>query len=36
MKAVLPQMRLQKSGLIINITSIAAYMGLPFRSVYSS
>ncbi|WP_396164896.1 SDR family oxidoreductase [Flavobacterium sp.] len=36
MKAVLPQMRLQKSGLIINITSIAGYMGLPFRSVYSS
>lgn len=36
MKAVLPQMRLQKSGLIINITSIAGYMGLPFRSVYSA
>lgn len=36
MKAVLPQMRLQKSGLIINVTSIAGYMGLPFRSVYSS
>jgi NAD(P)-dependent dehydrogenase (short-subunit alcohol dehydrogenase family) len=36
MKAVLPQMRHQKSGLIINITSIAGYMGLPFRSVYSS
>lgn len=36
MKAVLPQMRLQKSGLIINITSIASYMGLPFRGVYSS
>lgn len=36
MKAVLPQMRLQKTGLIINITSIAGYMGLPFRSVYSS
>ena len=35
MKAVLPQMRLQKSGLIINITSIAGYMGLPYRSVYS-
>jgi NAD(P)-dependent dehydrogenase (short-subunit alcohol dehydrogenase family) len=36
MKAVLPQMRIQKSGLIINITSIAGYMGLPFRSIYSS
>jgi short-subunit dehydrogenase len=36
MKAVLPQMRKQKSGLIINITSIAGYMGLPYRSVYSA
>lgn len=36
MKKVLPQMRTQKSGLIINITSIAGYMGLPYRSVYSS
>lgn len=36
MKAVLPQMRTQKSGLIINITSIAGYMGLPYRSVYSA
>lgn len=36
MKAVLPQMRLQKSGLIINITSIAGYMGLPYRSIYSA
>ena len=36
MKVVLPQMRTQKSGLIINITSIAGYMGLPFRSVYSA
>jgi len=36
MKAALPQMRKQKSGLIINITSIAAYMGLPYRSVYSA
>ena len=36
MKAVLPTMRQQKSGLIINITSIAGYMGLPFRSVYSA
>lgn len=36
MKAVLPQMRAQKSGLIINITSIAGYIGLPYRSVYSA
>jgi NAD(P)-dependent dehydrogenase (short-subunit alcohol dehydrogenase family) len=35
-KAVLPQMRKQQSGLIINITSIAGYMGLPYRSVYSA
>jgi short-subunit dehydrogenase len=36
MKTVLPQMRSQKSGLIINITSIAGYMGLPYRSIYSA
>lgn len=36
MKTVLPQMRIQNKGLIINITSIAGYMGLPYRSVYSS
>jgi len=36
MKAALPHMRSQKSGLIINITSIAGYMGLPYRSVYSA
>jgi len=36
MKAVLPQMRKQGSGLIINTTSIAGYMGLPFRGVYSA
>lgn len=36
MQSVLPYMRNQKSGLIINITSIAGYMGLPFRSVYSA
>ena len=36
MKSVLPQMRKQKSGLIINITSIAGYMGLPFRGMYSA
>lgn len=35
-KAVLPQMRMQNSGLIINITSIAGFMGLPYRGVYSA
>jgi len=36
MKAVLPFMRSQKSGLIINVTSIAGYMGLPYRGIYSA
>ena len=36
MKAVLPQMRHQKSGIIMNVTSIAGYMGLPFRGLYSA
>ncbi len=36
MKAVLPQLRKQGSGLIVNTTSIAGYMGLPFRGVYSA
>jgi NAD(P)-dependent dehydrogenase (short-subunit alcohol dehydrogenase family) len=36
MNAVLPLMRRQESGLIINITSIAGYMGLPFRGYYSA
>lgn len=35
-KAVLPQMRKQQSGLIINVTSIAGYMGLPYRGIYSA
>ncbi len=34
--AVLPYMRKQQSGLIINITSIAGYMGLPYRGIYSA
>jgi len=34
--AVLPQMRKQGSGLIINITSIAGFMGLPYRGIYSA
>ena len=36
MKSVLPQMRQQNRGLIINVTSIAGYMGLPFRGIYSA
>jgi NAD(P)-dependent dehydrogenase (short-subunit alcohol dehydrogenase family) len=35
-KTVLPQMRKQGGGTIINITSIAGYMGLPFRGIYSA
>ena len=35
-KAVLPHMRNEQSGLIINITSIAGYMGLPYRGIYSA
>lgn len=33
---VLPFMRKANKGLIINITSIAGYMGLPFRGHYSA
>ncbi len=36
MKAVIPHMRKQRLGLIINVTSIAGYMGLPFRGIYSA
>ena len=35
-KAVLPYMRNQNSGLIINVSSIAGYMGLPYRGIYSA
>jgi len=35
-KMVLPHMRKNNSGLIINITSIAGYIGTPFRSIYSA
>ena len=34
--AVLPFMRKQKAGRILNITSIAGYMGLPYRGIYSA
>jgi len=33
-KAVLPQMRVQKSGLIILVSSIGGLIGLPFQGVY--
>ncbi|SDH00978.1 SDR family oxidoreductase [Psychroflexus sediminis] len=33
---VLPHMRARQSGFIINITSIAGHMGLPFRGFYSA
>ena len=33
-KQVLPLMRKNGGGLVINITSIAAYIGLPFRGIY--
>jgi short-subunit dehydrogenase len=36
MKAVIPAMRKQASGMIINVTSIAGYMGLPYRGIYSA
>ena len=35
-KKVLPIMRKNNGGLIINITSIAGYFGLPFRGIYSA
>lgn len=35
-KNVLPQMRKQGTGRIINITSLAGHMGLPYRGIYSA
>ena len=35
-KAVLPIMRTQKKGCIINISSVGGLMGLPYRGIYSS
>ena len=35
-KAALPEMRKNRSGLIINVSSIAGEIGLPFRGAYSA
>ncbi|MGA9590527.1 MAG: SDR family oxidoreductase [Salegentibacter sp.] len=35
-KEVLPHMRNNGGGMIVNITSIAGYMGLPYRGIYSA
>jgi short-subunit dehydrogenase len=35
-KEILPSMRKQRSGIIINITSIAGVVGIPGESIYSS
>ena len=35
-QAVLPSMRKNKSGIIVNITSIAGYNTIPFGSIYSA
>ncbi len=35
-RAVLPHMRAAKRGLIINISSVAAHFGLPYRGFYSA
>ena len=35
-QSVIPVMRTQNEGKIVNITSIAGYSGLPFQAVYSA
>lgn len=36
MRAVIPQMRRQRSGLIVNVASIAALYGVPYLSFYGA
>ena len=36
LRATLPQLRFQKGGTVINVTSMAGIMGLPNSSIYSS
>jgi NAD(P)-dependent dehydrogenase (short-subunit alcohol dehydrogenase family) len=35
-QAVLPQMRKQRDGIIINVSSVAGLIGVPFNSLYST
>jgi len=35
-RAVLPVMRLQSEGYIVNISSIGGLIGIPFQSLYSA
>ncbi len=35
-QAVLPHMRRQKSGMIINVSTLGSMVGMPFRAFYSS
>ena len=35
-KAVLPSMRLRKTGLFVNVSSLAGLLGLPFQGLYSA